>query len=449
MVGGVDAFRIGVGAGFAGDRIDPADALARDGGLNAMAFECLAERTIALAQLARLTGASQGYDPRLRRRLAGTLPHLLPNRAVVTTNAGAANPQAAARDVRALIHELGLPPVPVAAVTGDDVLDVLDRGNAQLWEDGRTVADLGDRVISANAYIGAQPLLDALEEGARVVIAGRCSDAALFLAPIMHHQGWSLEDLDRTAEATLVGHLLECAGQLTGGYAAEPGRFDVAGLSRLGFPFADVAADGSAVYGKLPGSGGRLDCTTVLEQLLYEIDDPGRYLTPDVGIDFRAVTIDDLGGDRVRVAGAVPVGRPEQLKVSVGVRDGRLAVAEIAYAGTGCLARGRLAEQIVRERWQEVHGLDGAQLEISYVGWNSTRPWWEPEGADPLEIRVRFALRTPEPQHAVMLCEEVEGLYTNGPAGGGGVVTSVTETVGIVSTFIDRDLVDARAEVLA
>lgn len=435
-----ETFRIGVGAGFAGDRLDPAEELAKRGELDAMAFECLAERTIGLAQQARRDGAGPGYDSRILRRLAGTLPHLLPRGATATTNAGAANPVAAAHATKGLLAELGLSGT-VGAVTGDDVLGTIDLKGSRVLGTDDTLWDLRDRLVSANAYIGAEPIRRALDEGAEIVITGRCSDAALFLAPLARAFDWSGEDLDAMADGTLVGHLLECAGQLTGGYFADAGRKRVDELWNLGFPLADVLPDGSAVYSKLPGTGGLLDRRTVLEQLLYEIDDPAAYKTPDVTLDLSRVRIVELGDDRVRVDGARAAGRPDRLKVSVGVRDGCLGVAEISYAGPGCRGRAELAAEILRERWERIHGRDRDELVVSLIGVDSSRPWWHDGEKDPAEVRLRVSIRVLERSTATTLCEEVEALYTNGPYGGGGVVTSVRETVGIVSTLVEREAV--------
>ena len=441
------AYRIGVGAGFAGDRMQPADDLARDGSLNAMAFECLAERTIGVAQQARRDGTGQGFDSRILRRFAGTLPHLLPSGAVVTTNAGAADPVAAAIATKEVVESLGLSGT-VAAVVGDDVLDRLDFASARIMGTDDTLWDIRDRVVSANAYIGAEPLIHALDQGADIVIAGRCSDAALFVAPLAHHFGWRLDDLEATGNASLVGHLLECAGQLTGGYFADARRKQVKDAWNIGFPMADVVANGSATYTKLPSTGGLIDRRTVLEQLLYEIDDPTAYKTPDVTLDFSQVGITELDRNRVRVSGARPAGRPESLKVSVGVRDGFLAVAEIAYSGDDCLERAEIATHIVRDRWERVYGRDPGELAASYVGVDATRPWWTGAHRQPSEVRLRMSIRTFERSAATALCEEVESLYTNGPFGGGGVTSSIKETIGIVSTFIDREAVATKAVLL-
>ncbi|MGR3481277.1 acyclic terpene utilization AtuA family protein, partial [Salipiger marinus] len=322
--------RIGAGAGFQGDRIGPAVDLAERGGLDFLVFECLAERTIALAQQARLADPAAGFDPRLERRLRAVLPACAKAGTRIVTNMGAANPRAAAARARAVVAELGLD-LKVAAVTGDDVLDRI--GGQVLDETGRPARDLGARLISANAYIGVGGIVAALAQGADIVICGRASDPALFLAPLVHHFGWAMDDWTRLGRGTLVGHLLECSAQITGGYFADPGVKDVPGLAHLGFPLAEVAEDGTAVITKLPGTGGLVSRATCTEQLLYEIHDPARYMQPDVIADFSGVTLDQIGPDRVRVAGAGGQAPSGLLKVSVGYRDGWLGEGQISYAG--------------------------------------------------------------------------------------------------------------------
>lgn len=440
-----DTFRIGAGSGFAGDRYEPAEILAQRGALDALVFECLAERTIALAQHDAQSGKSEGYDRRILRRMRGTLPYTLARKAVTLTNAGAANPSAGAKAVKDLAVELGHPEAQVAAVSNDDVLALLDLKNSKILGTNETLADLGDRLISANAYLGITGILESLDAGAQIVVTGRVGDASLFLAPIAHHFGWDRSNLDLLAEGTLVGHLLECSGQLTGGYFADGNAKKVPGLSTLGFPYADVEATGAATFNKVEGTGGLLDRRTALEQLLYEIDDPSCYLTPDVALDLSHVNITESGPNQVRVSGARQVGVPETLKVSVGVRDGYLAVAEISYAGPGCLQRAHMAFEIVAERWRDLHGHPIEELRCDFLGHNSSRPWWTPS-QEPAEVRTRISLRTFDHRKALTLGEEVESLYTNGPAGGGGAALNIKETIGIVSTLIPREAVTAKVE---
>lgn len=230
--------RLGAGAGYAGDRIEPAAELARDGDIQYLIFECLAERTIALAQQARRRDPQSGFDPLLEARMRAVLPTCAAKGIRIITNMGAANPLGAARKTAAIAHELGLADLKIAAVQGDDVLDTVLAGNYRFEESGTPVAELAGRVISANAYMGAGGMRDALAQGAQVVITGRVADPALFIAPLLHEFGWSLDDCERLGQATVVGHLLECAGQVTGGYFADPGLKDVPQLARLGFPSA-------------------------------------------------------------------------------------------------------------------------------------------------------------------------------------------------------------------
>ena len=434
-----------MGAGFAGDRLEPAVDLVSRANLDALIFECLAERTIALAQLEKLENRGPGFDRLLGERLRQCLPAARAHDTVIVTNAGAANPHGAAGMVSGLAGALGLGDVRVAAVTGDDVLDRLDLDASPLLDDAqdKTLRDVADHIVSANAYLGAEGIVSALGMGANVIITGRTSDAALFLAPLMHWFGWTHEQLDLLAAGCTAGHLMECAGQLTGGYFADPPYKVVPGLAHLGFPFAEVTADGGITLAKLPGTGGRLDRATAVEQLLYEVGDPSRYVTPDVILDLLSVELTETAPNVVTVAGAVGHPRPEQLKVSVGLRDGYHAIAEISYAGPGAVTRAHLAAEIVTERWSDVHGHGGAPLSTALIGLGACTPWaTPPEAADPpSEVRLRHSLRTMDDAMATLLCREVEGLYTNGPAGGGGVTARVVQTVGIVSTLLPRDAV--------
>lgn len=432
--------RIGAGAGFAGDRIEPALELVRHGNLDFLVFECLAERTIALAQAARQQDANGGYDPLLLERMRRVLPDALARGVRIVTNAGAANPVGAAHAVAAVARELGLRPVRIAAVTGDDVLDLVTARPFPLLDRPGTSDRLAG-VISANAYLGAAPIVDALALGADVVITGRVGDPALFVGPLAHAFGWSLDDAPLIGRATVIGHLLECAGQLTGGYFADGARKQVAGLARLGFPLAEVSGDASAVVTKVAGSGGLVSLATCKEQLLYEILDPAAYLQADVVADFRSVRLAEVGPDRVAVSGGDGHPRPATLKVSIGHDDGIIGEGQISYAGPGALDRARLAADIIRERF-EIIGLDHSDARFEFIGIDAvTRTG---RASDPCEVRLRVAVRTVTPAQARQVGAEVEALYTNGPAGGGGVTRATRKVVGIASTLVPADLIVPR-----
>jgi hypothetical protein len=433
--------RIGAGAGFSGDRIEPAVELAEKGGLDYLVFECLAERTIALAQQARMKDPAAGYDPLLEDRMRAVLRPCRAKEVRIITNMGAANPVAAARKVAEIARELGIRGLRVAAVLGDDVLDVVRGGDWPLDELGQPVSALGNRLLSANAYLGAGPIVEALAGGADVVVTGRAADPAMFLAPQVHALGWSMSDWARLGRGTVVGHLLECAGQVTGGYFADPGYKDVADLARLGFPLAEVAEDGTAVITKVPGSGGRVTEATCKEQLLYEVHDPARYLQPDVVADFSEVSATEVGLDRVQVEGGNGQPRTGTLKVSVGYLDGYVGEGQISYAGPGAVARGRLALAIVAER-MKLTGLACREVRYDLIGVDSILGLALSEaGPEPTEVRVRVAGRTDSLADAIRLGNEVESLYLNGPASGGGAVKSAREVVAIASTLLPEELV--------
>ena len=428
--------RIGSGAGFAGDRIDTAVDLVRDGALDDLVLECLAERTIALAQSRRRTDPSIGYDLHAEERLRALLPEALPRNVRIISNLGAANPRAAGRLAIRVAEEHGMD-CRIAVVTGDDVLHLIDQ-NAPALEDGKPLSSHGE-IVSANAYLGADALLPGLSAGADVVITGRVADPSLFVAALIDRFGWDPADECSMATATLAGHLLECGTQVSGGYFADPGYKTVPDLETVGLPFADISADGNIIIGKLPGTGGLIDKRTVREQLLYELGDPGAYKTPDVTLDVYGVALHEQGPDRVQVSGAIGRHRPQELKVSVGYRAGFRCEAEISYAGLGCVDRARLAGEIASKRIQRI----GIDPRIDLIGTLN-----DPNRGADGECRLRVAAMTADSDHAYHVGREVEALYLNGPAGGGGVRVTVTDVVGIVSTLIDRTEVTPHTEIM-
>jgi Acyclic terpene utilisation family protein AtuA len=436
--------RIGAGAGYSGDRIEPAVELAERGRLDYLVFECLAERTIALAQQARQTDPDAGYDSLLAERFNAVLLPCVANKVAIITNMGAANPIGAARAAAGIARDMGISGLKIAAVSGDDVTQAMRGRDLPLIETRGRVADIADRIVSANAYLGAEPIVAALAGGADVVITGRVSDPALFLAPLVHEFQWPWEDWDRLGKGTLVGHLLECAGQITGGYFADPGYKDVPDLARLGFPLAEVGEDGAAVIGKLPDAGGTVSVKTCKEQLLYELHDPARYYQPDVVADFSKVQFDEVGPDRVAVSGGTGRPRPDTLKVTIGYFDGYVGEGQFSYAGAGALARARLALEIVEERLR-LTGVATTELRLEIIGVDGVhRGALVGSGPEPQEARIRVIGRTATLKDAVRIGNEVETLWLNGPAGGGGAWKSARQVIAAVSTLIPRSEVEAR-----
>jgi hypothetical protein len=437
--------RIGSGAGYSGDRIEPALELAEKGDIDYLVFECLGERTVALAQQARMKNPEAGFDPLLEERMRAVLSLCAAKGIKVVTNMGAANPEAAAKKTAEIARSLGLPSLKIAAVVGDDVLDACKAGDFPILEFDGSIKKLGNRLISANAYLGAEPMAAALARGADVVVTGRASDPALFLAPMIHAFGWAMDDWNLLGQGTVAGHLLECAGQITGGYFADPGYKDIPDLARLGFPIGEVGEDGSLVVTKVAGSGGAVTAQTCREQLLYEVHDPTKYFQPDVVADFSQVTVEEIAKDRVRVGGGRGSKRTDTLKVSVGYVDSFIGEGQISYAGPGALARGRLALDIVRERLK-LTSVAASELRFDLIGVDSLHgPLVSAHANEPYEVRIRVAGRTESLREAVRIGNEVETLYTNGPAGGGGAWKSARDVVAVASVLLPREL--ARTEV--
>ena len=438
--------RIGVGAGYAGDRIEPARELAENGALDYLCFECLAERTIALALADRRRDAAAGYDPKLEARLRAVLPGCRRNGTRIISNMGAANPLGAARAAARIAGQMGFEGVRIAAVTGDDILAQLMSSS----DPGSSIDAPGDlpprdRIVAANVYSGIDGIRMALQQGADIVLTGRVSDPALFVAPLAHEFGWHEADWERLGQATFVGHLLECAGQLTGGYFADPGLKDVPDLARLGFPFADVEPDGSAVFGKLPGTGGFITTRTCKEQLLYEILDPDAYLQPHVTAVCRGVSFSDLGRDRVRMTGATGRRRPDRLKASVGYFDGYVGEGQLSYAGPGAEARARLALDVVRQRL-ELRGIRVRDARYNVIGIDAVdiRRQEALQDMRAGELRIRVAARVDSEEDARAIGDEVEALYTNGPAGGGGCSKSWREVIAVAPIMVPRSILKER-----
>jgi hypothetical protein len=416
------------GAGFAGDRIEPAVALATSGRVDCVSLECLAERTIVAGLRARAVDPDAGYDPRLRRRLGPLLPAVAAGCKVVT-NLGSANPAAAARATAALARELGLSGITVAAVLGDDVSD---RG-----ERVRFARDPGDgEWLGMHAYLGLGPIAAALADGADIVITGRAADAALFAGPARDGLDGSPDAL---AGALAVGHLLECSGQVTGGNFEAPGERPptAAEFADLGFPLAEIDPDGTAVITKLDGTGGRVDRLTCTLQLLYEVHDPSRYMTPDAIVDFSGVVFEQVGRDRVHVSGARHLGVPDDLKVS-GFRlaPGAMADVEIGFAGTGALTRARTAAETLRLRLERL-GVEHFGVDVvgqdSILGARS-----RPVTMAPPEARAHVTAACPDVELAQMIEDEVYALTLSGPASGGALRSERRPRVDVIDGLIPR-----------
>lgn len=448
---------IGCAAGFSGDRTDAAGPvvdtlIARLAGGPAqqrafLIFETLAERTLALAQLRRRDNPEAGYEPLLDAMLRPVLARCLAHGIRIVSNFGAANPRAAARHIARMARELGAAAPRIAVVEGDDLSGPEHRA---LLRETLGAQMEGLRIVSANAYIGAEPIAAALDAGAQIVVCGRVADPSLTVGPAMSHFGWRADDWHRLGRATMAGHLLECGAQVCGGYFADPGYKDVPGLEAVGFPIAEIDADGNCTIGKADATGGLVSEATVKEQLLYEVHDPSAYLTPDVVADIAEAEVkrEQCAADRVALSGVRGHLRPSHYKVNVCHEGGWLAEGEISYAGPRAEARARLAAEVLRKR------LDGLALRVdligalSILGDDAGRMLADTPDAGLRDVRLRVAATHAERGQAERLAREVMALYTCGPAGGGGVRTALTPRLNTLSCLLPREAVRVRFELL-
>ncbi|MBS5115033.1 MAG: DUF1446 domain-containing protein [Erysipelotrichaceae bacterium] len=434
--------RIGSGAGYGGDRIEPAIDLIERGNLDYIIFECLAERTISLAQKAKQKDPNKGYNDLFEYRFDKILEALKKHQVKVITNMGAANPKSAALKCQEMAIAKGLDNLKIAYVEGDDKSDVLNEYmNYKVLETGKKLADIKGEILSANGYIGCMGIVEALKNEADIVITGRVADPSLAVGPLVHEFGWSMNDYDKLGKATWIGHLLECAGQVTGGYFADPGYKDVPDLWNLGFPMIEVDESGNGIVTKLENTGGIVTTQTVKEQTLYEIQDPSNYFTPDVIADFSHVTIKQVGENRVAIAGATGKAPNGYFKTSVGYHDCYIGEGQISYGGHNALNKAKLAKEILEKRF-ELIGLEYEEMRFDYIGFNSLYQdsiTKEMGNTIPNEVRLRVAVRVKDLKNAQMVGNEVEALYTNGPYGGGGAVKNIKDIISIVSIFVPVD----------
>ena len=436
--------RIGVGAGMADDRVGPALQLLEHCDLDYLVCECLAERTIARETLARRQDSSRGYNPMLRERMQSFLPLCREKGVRLVSNMGAANPEGAARAALEIGNEQGWVDLRCAAVTGDDVIDrVRAHPELRLLDRDLPLETILPRLASANAYLGADVVREALATGAHVVMTGRVADPSLFVGVALHHHDWSYDDVSRLATGTIMGHLLECSAQVTGGYFADPGKKDVPRLAELAYPYADLYDDGELVICKPEGSGGRLDRMTCSEQAMYEIHDPSAYITPDCVLSLQGLTFEERSENCVAVRGVSALPRTDTYKAVVGYFDGWIGTGEVAYAGVNAVARAKLAAQTIKERFRLDGGI-ATELQVDLIGVSSLHGEYQTSAAgEPYEVRLRVAGRCPDKKSAHLLGDHVRQLNMQGPYGAGGPVNlGAKEIIAVDAVLIPRDWVN-------
>ncbi len=442
------SLRIAGGLGFYGDSWRPIRASIERGDVRYVASDHLAELTLAILQKDCQRDPNLGYTRDLVPMLADLLPLALPKGIKFILNAGGLNPLAAREALLAALKKFGIK-LKVGVVLGDSVLERLDELRAAgvslaHMDTGEDIATVRDRLLFASAYLGARPLVEALAAGADIVLAGRVADAALFLAPLVYELGWRWDEWDKLAQGIVVGHLLECSGQATGGNFGGDWR-SIPDLAHIGYPIAEVWENGDAVITKAPGTGGRVSFDTLREQLLYEVHDPAHYLTPDVDVDMTTLRMEEIGPDQVRVTGATGRPAPETLKIVAGYEDGYMGQAMIGYAWPDALAKAQAAAQIIQQQMKET-GLQAQETLVEYLGYNSIHgPLADPTHSDDLnEVYLRIAVRCSDKREAAKLGRLIPPLGLSGPPfiGGAGGMLEPRGLLGIWPALAPRELIE-------
>jgi hypothetical protein len=442
--------RIANGQGFWGDWLEAPVRLVEQGPIDYLALDYLAEITMSILQKQKLADPHLGYArdfPPLVARIAGKIRE----RGIkVIANAGGVNPVACAREVVRLA-----PGLKVAVVLGDDVFARLDEFQAKGYEmrdmdTGEPIARIRSQILSANAYIGAFPLAGALATGADVVIAGRSTDTALTLAPMVHRFGWQPDDFDRLAAGTIAGHIIECGAQSTGGNCQVDWQ-TIPNMAGIGYPIVEAEPDGTFAVTKHAAAGGRVNTHVIKEQLLYELGDPRNYITPDCVADFTTIRLEDAGPDRVRVTGIRGGPRPPSLKLSIAYAAGWKAIGTLVYSWPEALEKAQAADRIVRERFRQI-GLSFDEIYTEYFGVNACLGSSAPPNPDPPEVQVRIGVRGPDRKAVDRFTRELIPLVLNGPPGATGFGEgrpAVREIVAYWSALVPREEIATRVEVVA
>ena len=448
----VTTVRIGAGQGFYGDTPAGAVAVAERGDVRYICCDALAELTMAILQRDRMRDPNLGYARDLPAFAGALLPAMRERGITLITNAGGMNPAGAAAAVAAVARELGMSGLRIATVTGDDLTarlgELLDAGESLANMDtGAPVAEIRDRVVFAVAYLGARPIVEALAQGADVVVTGRVADASLFVAPMVHELGWGWADWDRLAAGVVLGHLMECSGQSTGGNFSGDW-WNIPDLDRIGYPVCEVSDDGSAVLTKPAQTGGRVSVDTVREQLLYEVLDPRAYMNGDVVADFTSVHLDGDGPDRVRVSGVRGRERPASLKAILGYLDGWMGSCSIGYSWPHAVAKARHAATLI-DRLTEEAGLHPLESVTELFGVDALHGDAAAPVADPPEVLLRVAARFATEKEAKSFPRLATPLALNGPPfiGGGGTPLPARPLLGVWPSLVDRALVEPHIRV--
>jgi hypothetical protein len=441
--------RIANGQGFWGDWLEAPVRLVEQGPIDYLALDYLAEITMSIVQKQKQADPNLGYARDFPPLIGRIAKQIRERQVKVIANAGGVNPVACAKEVRRLAPQLK-----VAVVLGDDIYDripdLLGRGHALVnMETGEPLTTIQDRILSANAYIGAFPVAEALATSADVVIAGRCTDTALTLAPMIHRYGWKAEDWNLLAAGTIAGHIVECGAQCTGGNCQVDWQ-SIPDMANIGYPIVEAEPDGVFTITKHPGTGGRVTSDVIKEQLLYELGDPENYITPDCVADFTSIHLDDCGPDRVRVSRIRGGPRPEKLKISISYGWGYKAIGTLVYSWPQALEKARAAGRIVRQRLDQL-GLRFDEIYTEYLGVNACHGPAAARVADPPEVQLRMGVRGEDRKAVDRFTRELIPLVLNGPptaTGFGDGRPAVREVVAYWPALLDRNEIATRVEVV-
>jgi len=440
--------RLGSGTAWARDRFQLALDIVDRGNIDYLIFESMSEVTMSNAQVNKLNNPElPGYDPYLERRIGSVLKDCVKRNIKIISNQGWLDPEGAAEKIVELARNIGVEKLRVGAVVGGDLKEILPKTDLCLAETSERISELRDRYVSAEAYLGAEWIVEALKNDAQVVITPRVADASLYVGPLAYEYNWDMDDWDRLGKGTVVGHLLECACQVTGAYFCDPGYKDVPDLSHVGAPIAEVDESGDAIITKTPKTGGIVSTATCKEQLLYEVGDPSLYLTPDVAANFTTVKMTNIADNQVHITNATGTKRPDTLKVLVGLKDDFIAEEMVLYAGPGAWERAQLAQEILIERFKEEE-LNPERMRMDFLGVNAVHREASPIPAVmPYEVVLRIAVHTKTKEEAQKLRKVVDPMAVSGPAGTGKystMGTTVRPVISIYSTLVPREMVPVK-----
>lgn len=443
--------RIACGAGCSFDRIEPSIELIKYGNIDYLIFECLAERTMSDNMLQKLNNPSLGYTPMLEERMDKLLKLAVDNNVKIITNMGASNIEAAIDIIRKVAREKGIKNFKIGVLQGDDITSKIEKySKLNLIERKEQVENIENDIISANAYLGHDGIKNLLSLDVDMVITGRVADISLFTGPILYEFNWDKNDLDKLGQSILLGHLLECGGQITGGYFADPGYKDVKDLHKLGMPIGEISEDGEFIISKVDGTGGEISERVCKEQLLYEIKSPFSYITPDGTVDFSNVEFTELEKDKVKVTGCKVVDFSKDYKVNIGYKNGYMGIGEISFGGSNALEKAKLCEDIVRGRLKiTMPKID--DMRFDYIGYSSLYDESISELNNefvPMETRLRMTVRGKDKTEVDRAVREIDFMYTNGPSGSSGIDVRTKIQIGIDNILIPRDSIDIKTKVV-